>query len=350
MGQASGAHWYRLEQRQGGQGIYCGIEGAFIGSVPLLKRVTDAQDRASWSPRALDEINNEVGEAYGLPVDFSAKSPGLVTAAQALNAGDVATAQAAILNLHLPDLPDLAKGGQRDEKIAELLVELYFSRLLPNEMREQIAKFDPRLHPRWPAGTESSQGGQFRPNDDNLLLPVSDEKESDKNKSPTESPAGRPSTKQEINRSLRRQSDLAERQVKAGLRSKGEVIGEFLNRMGVGDAMADAFVRFLSRFDDPRTLDELVQLSKDPSRQHAGYERHHIVEQGPNEGRFSDDQMEGPDNVIAIPYYKHRDISDFYSTKDETLGMTPRDYLRGKSFEEQYRYGLGILRKFGVLK
>jgi len=30
--------------------------------------------------------------------------------------------------------------------------------------------------------------------------------------------------------------------------------------------------------------------------------------------------------------------------------MTPRDYLRGKSFEEQYRFGLDIMRKFGVLK
>jgi hypothetical protein len=30
--------------------------------------------------------------------------------------------------------------------------------------------------------------------------------------------------------------------------------------------------------------------------------------------------------------------------------MTPRDYLRGRSWEEQYEVGIDALREFGVLK
>jgi hypothetical protein len=30
--------------------------------------------------------------------------------------------------------------------------------------------------------------------------------------------------------------------------------------------------------------------------------------------------------------------------------MTPREYIRGKSWEERYEFGLDVLRRFGVLK
>lgn len=83
----------------------------------------------------------------------------------------------------------------------------------------------------------------------------------------------------------------------------------------------------------------------------AGYEKHHIVEDGPNKGKISDELLQGKDNLVSIPYYIHRDISDFYSRSNKDYdGKTPRDYLRGKSFEEQYKFGLDMLRKFGALK
>jgi len=41
----------------------------------------------------------------------------------------------------------------------------------------------------------------------------------------------------------------------------------------------------------------------------------------------------------------------FYSTQNaEYGGQSPRDYLRGKTFEEQYQFGLRVLRDHGVLK
>jgi hypothetical protein len=61
--------------------------------------------------------------------------------------------------------------------------------------------------------------------------------------------------------------------------------------------------------------------------------------------------LQREENVVGIPYYLHRDISDFYSTPNEQYGnVTPRQFLRGKTFEEQYQFGLDVMRKFGVLK
>lgn len=30
--------------------------------------------------------------------------------------------------------------------------------------------------------------------------------------------------------------------------------------------------------------------------------------------------------------------------------MTPREYMKGKTWEERYQFGLYVLRKFGVLE
>ena len=34
----------------------------------------------------------------------------------------------------------------------------------------------------------------------------------------------------------------------------------------------------------------------------------------------------------------------------ETGGVSPREYLKGKTPAERYQFGLGVLRKFGVLQ
>lgn len=356
MLQPSGMVWYRLAPPgAAGHGIACDEHGAWAGAVPLMCR-----NGGSWAPRPAAEIGEDLADAYGLPIDFGSKQRGLDVVAKALNAGNVALAQAAMLQLHLPDPPPLAKGARSDEEIASLLVELYFSGLLPAEWAEKVARFDPALHPRWPRGDE--RGGEFRPKDDDLLLPVGDPQDpegTDRGKRPTrteeaspELPKDRPPTRGELNTYARSQSKLYAAQVKSGAKTKAEAVAEFLQRAGVPDMLGDIFHRFLTRFDPPLALDELIeQTQTDALRKHAGYEMHHIVEQGPNAGVFSTEQLESPQNVVRIPYYRHRDISDYYSTKQDELGdQTPRDYLRGKSFKEQYEFGLGVLRKFEVIK
>lgn len=101
--------------------------------------------------------------------------------------------------------------------------------------------------------------------------------------------------------------------------------------------------------DAPKTLAELQQNA---GKRRPGYEDHHIVEQGAG-GRegFSRSQIDGPDNVVSVPKYKHHEITGWYNTKNSDFGgLTPREYLRGKSWDEQVRVGLSAMRKFGVLK
>lgn len=101
--------------------------------------------------------------------------------------------------------------------------------------------------------------------------------------------------------------------------------------------------------DAPKTLSELQQNA---GKKRPGYEDHHIVEQGAG-GRegFSRSQIEGADNVVSVPKYKHHEITGWYNTKSSNFGgLTPREYLRGKSWDEQVRVGLFAMRKFGVLK
>jgi hypothetical protein len=102
-------------------------------------------------------------------------------------------------------------------------------------------------------------------------------------------------------------------------------------------------------FDDPKTLEELQQAAKEPK---TGYDIHHIVEQTP--GRrdgFPETWIESPENKVRIPRFKHWEINRWYSTKNEEFGgMTPRTYLRGKTWQKRYEIGLKKLKDFGVLK
>ena len=48
---------------------------------------------------------------------------------------------------------------------------------------------------------------------------------------------------------------------------------------------------------------------------------------------------------------KHWAIDAWYQTRTENYGNeTPRDYLRGKDWDERRRVGLFALQKHGVLK
>jgi hypothetical protein len=111
------------------------------------------------------------------------------------------------------------------------------------------------------------------------------------------------------------------------------------------EVASDAF----TYFDEPKTLEELEQAAKEPK---TGYDIHHIVEQTP--GRrdgYPETWINSPENTVRIPRFRHWDINRWYSTKNEDFGgMTPRDYLRGKTWQERYEIGLKALKKFGVLK
>ena len=79
---------------------------------------------------------------------------------------------------------------------------------------------------------------------------------------------------------------------------------------------------------------------------------HHIVEQSQiKKSGFSSTKVNNVKNIISIPHGKgtvHAKISGFYSSKpDFTNGLTVRQWLSTKSFDEQFNYGMKILKKYG---
>lgn len=101
--------------------------------------------------------------------------------------------------------------------------------------------------------------------------------------------------------------------------------------------------------DEPQSLEELQKRVATPAR---GYDIHHIVDQTPaeNEG-FARNLIDGPDNLARVPTLKHWQINSWFGTKtDEFGGLSPREYLRGKDWDERMRVGHQALIKYEVLK
>ena len=102
--------------------------------------------------------------------------------------------------------------------------------------------------------------------------------------------------------------------------------------------------------DPAKTLEELQEPVGSDSQ--GGYHDHHIVGQhAENRQRFGDDLIDSRENLVRIPVLKHIDISAWYSTRNDDFGgLSPRDYLRDKGWDEQMRVGLDRLRYYKVLK
>jgi hypothetical protein len=165
---------FRLSPR--GRGVSCDANGAFIDSIPLLKRTRESGCDV-WMPRDAGELSADLGAHYGLPIDASSKAAGLNAIARALNAGDIAHAQLVTLHLQIPEMPPLEAVTSHPNLVGKFVRELQSSGLL-----QKVWESDE--HPRWPAGAPESQGGQFAPKNAGELLadaepeseePVSDE-------------------------------------------------------------------------------------------------------------------------------------------------------------------------------
>jgi hypothetical protein len=83
----------------------------------------------------------------------------------------------------------------------------------------------------------------------------------------------------------------------------------------------------------------------------SGYDVHHIVERASAQNADEKIRIMQPDNEVLIPMLKHWELNGWYARKDVRFGgLSPRDYLEGKSWGERQRVGLIGLRAVGVLK
>jgi len=118
---------------------------------------------------------------------------------------------------------------------------------------------------------------------------------------------------------------------------------------GAGTWIYDHKEEISSYFDSPKTLEELQKGAQSPAK---GYDVHHIVERASADKNGSeDDLIDAPENLVRIPRWKHWQINGYYQTaSDEFGGLSPRQYLKGKSWEERTRVGLDALERFGILR
>jgi hypothetical protein len=126
----------------------------------------------------------------------------------------------------------------------------------------------------------------------------------------------------------------------------------------------DAYFGALDQVEKIKALTDAIKSANDPaktlevlqepvgSESQGGYHDHHIVGQhAQNRAQFGDSMIDSRENRVRIPVLKHIDISAWYSKgNDEFGGLSPRDYLRDKDWDEQMRVGLDRLRYHKVLK
>jgi hypothetical protein len=115
------------------------------------------------------------------------------------------------------------------------------------------------------------------------------------------------------------------------------------------NATTNYYYQLKANLDPPKTLQELQDAVATPT---LGYHVHHIVELKPGlDDGLPEDMLESPENLVEIPEMKHREISNWYQTPNEEFDdVSPRDYLRGKSWEERWEVGIQALIYFKVLK
>lgn len=159
-------------------------------------------------------------------------------------------------------------------------------------------------------------------------------------KFPSDIPEVRPETIQDVNRIARevsRNPYLATYYII----TIAESVGHWLN---------EKYWEIRADRDSPKSLEELQDAVSRLDRR--GYDRHHIVEQtAAREQGFPESQINGRDNLVLIPRYKHEQINTWYQTANDDFGSkTPRLYLQGKSWSEHNRIGVDALQKFRVLK
>lgn len=140
-----------------GIGVSCGIDGVYVGAIPLLEKVcgTEASGKPDhWEVRPVPEINRDLSVCYGVPVEFDRKIDGLRRIAEALSRSDVIHAQIIMLHLQIPDPPAPPGLVQAPGEMIQVARQLRASELLK-------ANWDPAKHPRWPAGSPGGIGGEF---------------------------------------------------------------------------------------------------------------------------------------------------------------------------------------------
>jgi hypothetical protein len=281
--------------------------------------MADLSGRETWAPRSITALNADLGFCYGLPVDVSSRAGGLIVVARALNGGALLHANIATLHLQFPDLPPLTRSH---EEAAALAKALYQSGILKVD-------WDPAKHP-WLGGPPNA--GWFAPVGFGGNSPDIPRKEPSTEKA-----------KNAVRKAVARwllQAALSAANVDPPVRMAVEAA---VAAVGWLYPYVDAYL------DLPKSLEELQEAANNPQ---TGYDIHHIVEQSSaEEDGFPRSQIDAPNNLALVPKLKHWEINAWFGTPNANYDwQSPRDYLKGKDWDERMQVGLDAMIKVGVLK
>ncbi|HEX4159764.1 MAG TPA: hypothetical protein VHY79_14955 [Rhizomicrobium sp.] len=163
---------FRLAPAGSRRGVSCDHDGAFVGSIPLLKR---SQAGGDWEPRDCAELSERIGAEFGLPVDMTSKVGGLNAISRALNNGDIARAQIATVLLGIPEPPSKPSETTSHPEFIKFLGDLYWTGLIrigdQNDLRK--AGYNP-AEPRDECGQWTCGGAGTARLDDGVYHPDSD--------------------------------------------------------------------------------------------------------------------------------------------------------------------------------
>jgi hypothetical protein len=137
----------------------------------------------------------------------------------------------------------------------------------------------------------------------------------------------------------------------------------WMARLGQLAPAVDVFFGALDQVEEINRLTAMIRTANDPASalselqnrvgqdSEPGYQDHHIVGQFEENRRQFGSWIDNDENKVRIPTLKHLDINGRYSPSNPDYGgLSPRDYLRGRSWDAQTQVGLKVLRDFGVLK
>lgn len=249
-------------------------------------------------------------------------------------------------------------------------LSLVQSRLAETRSATVKAAVDDPKHPGWPAHTPGGKGGQFRPKDASVEVeatPGIGHNQGPPLGDPPEVPKTAPVTAQARNAFLKAAARWLVRAgvrtaLKIGLRvgleaTVGGPVGDLLLAMEAAYWLHKYLPYIQAYLQPPKTLDELQQDALNPQ---PGYDIHHIVEKkSARDDKFPESMIEESDNLVRISRLKHWQITTWYQTPNSYFkdpnnpnakDISPRDYLRGKSWNERRKIGLQTLMDFGVLK
>ncbi len=272
--------------------------------------------------------------------------------------------------LNLPFRQSPRCWSTRDVDMQVPFFEEVFDRAAP---LAKFGAFDPLKHPRWPAGAQDSQGGEFAPANESgaAIIPAGTRgrRRYGPRRPPPEldrppPPAGHNSENVKDAPKIPKEEPPPEKRYPT-VKELGETMEEalvagaevglplFLQQLATIDWLMRAptyyYYQLKANLDPPKTLEELQDAVDSPT---LGYHVHHVVEwQAGLDAGFPKDRIETRENLVQIPEMKHREITNWYATPNPEYDYySPRDYLQGMSWEERYKFGLQTLIDFRVLK